>query len=433
MQKYWGIILALTVLASCKDEVEQKNDIVQEINVPKVDIVNEQFGFNLNEFNVQLDTIKYGDSFGELMMQNKVAYPKIAAISENYRDTFDVRKIRVGKPYVILKSKDTIAKAQIFIYENDPINYTVIDLRDSVKVYTDKRKVKYVRREVSGIIETSLSEAILDQGIDYNVTHNLANVYAWTIDFSRLQKKDKFKVIFKEKYINDTIYAGAEPIEAAFFEHNGKPIYAFAYENDSLKSIVDYFDEDANNLRRTFLRMPVEYGRLSSRYNLKRRIKHYGFKIRPHKGTDYAAPIGTPIMATADGTVVESTRRGGNGKYVKIRHNGTYATQYLHMKAQKVKKGEFVRQGDVIGWIGMTGSTAGPHVCYRFWKNGNQVDPLVEELPQSEPLHETLRQEYFAYISPLKDQLDCIIYPKVLLEEEEDLLTLNQEDGIKQN
>ncbi|WP_339625615.1 peptidoglycan DD-metalloendopeptidase family protein [uncultured Maribacter sp.] len=433
MQKYWGIILAFTVIASCKDGVEQKNDIAQEISVPKVDIVNEQFGFNLNEFNVQLDTIKYGDSFGELMMKNKVTYPKIATISENYRDTFDVRKIRVGKPYVILKSKDTIAQAQIFIYENDPINYTVIDMRDSVKVYTDKRKVKYVRREVSGVIETSLSEAILDQGIDYNVTHNLANVYAWTIDFSRLQKKDKFKVIYNEKYINDTIYAGAEPIEAAFFEHNGKPIYAFAYENDSLKSIVDYFDEDANNLRRTFLRMPVEYGRLSSRYNLKRRIKHYGFKIRPHKGTDYAAPIGTPIMATADGTVIESTRRGGNGKYVKIRHNGTYATQYLHMKAQKVKKGQFVRQGDVIGWIGMTGSTAGPHVCYRFWKNGKQVDPLREELPQAEPLHETLRQEYFAYISPLKEQLDCIIYPKVLLEGEEDLLTLNQEDGIEQN
>jgi len=433
MQKYWGILLAFVVMVSCKDGEENKKDLAQQVNIVEVPLVNERFGFNLDEFNVQLDTIKYGDSFGELMLQNKVDYPKVAAISENFRDTFDVRKIRVGKPYVILKSKDTIQQAQIFIYENDRINYTVVDLRDSVRVYKNKNKVKYVQREVSGVIETSLSEAILEQGVDYSVTHNLANVYAWTIDFSRLQKKDKFKIIYNEKYINDTVYAGAEPIEAAYFEHNGKPIYAFAYENDSLRSIVDYFDEHANNLRRTFLRMPVEYGRLSSRYNLKRRIKYYGYKLRPHKGTDYAAPIGTPIMATADGTVVESTRRGGNGKYVKIRHNGTYSTQYLHMKAQKVKKGQFVRQGDVIGWVGMTGNTGGPHVCYRFWKNGKQVDPLREELPQAEPLHDTLKPDYFAYISTFKEQLDCIIYPKVFLEEDGDLLTLNQENGIRQN
>ena len=431
MQKYWGILLALTVIASCKDADNQKNDVAQNVEVVEVPKVNERFGFNLDEFNVKLDTIKYGDSFGELMQKNKVDYPKVLAISENFKDSFDVRKIRVGKPYTILQSKDTTAQAQVFIYENDPINYTVVDLRDSVNVYKDKNKVKFVQREVSGVIESSLSEAILEQGVDYNVTHNLANVYAWTIDFSRLQKNDKFKIIYNEKFINDTVYAGAEPIEAAYFEHNGKPIYAFAYENDSLRSLVDYFDENANNLRRTFLRMPVEYGRLSSRYNLKRRIKYYGYKLRPHKGTDYAAPIGTPIMATADGTVVESTRRGGNGKYVKIRHNGTYSTQYLHMKAQKVKKGEFVRQGDVIGWIGMTGNTGGPHVCYRFWKNGKQVDPLQEELPQAEPLHDTLKEEYFAYIATYKEQLDCIIYPKVLIEDEEDLLTLNQENGTR--
>lgn len=433
MQKYWGLLLALTALVSCKQNVEEEKEIAQETSIPEEPKINQQFGFNLDEFNVQLDTVKFGDSFGELMLQHKVDYPKIATISENFKDTFDVRKIRVGKPYVILKSKDTLAQAQVFIYENDPINYTVVDLRDSVNVYRNKKDVTYVQKEVSGIIETSLSDAILDQGLDYNVTHNLANVYAWTIDFSRLQKKDKFKIIYKEKYINDTIYAGSEPIEAAYFEHNGKPIYAFAYENDSLRSIVDYFDDEANNLRRTFLRMPVEFGRLSSRYNLNRRIKYYGYKVRPHKGTDYAAPIGTPIMATADGTVVESTRRGGNGKYVKIKHNGTYATQYLHMKAQKVKKGQFVRQGDVIGWVGMTGNTGGPHVCYRFWKNGRQVDPLREELPQAEPLHDTLRPGYYAYISPIKEQLDCIVYPKILLEKDEDLLTLNHEDGTAQN
>ncbi|SIS40002.1 Murein DD-endopeptidase MepM and murein hydrolase activator NlpD, contain LysM domain [Zobellia uliginosa] len=242
-------------------------------------------------------------------------------------------------------------------------------------------------------------------------------MYAWTIDFFRLQKGDKFKVIYKEKYINDSIYAGAGPIEAAYFEHNGRPIYAFSYENDSLKNIRDYFDEEANNLRRTFLRAPVQFSRISSRYNLKRRIKYYGNRIRPHKGTDYAAPLGTPILATADGTVTESTRRGGNGKYVKIRHNGTYSTQYLHMKKQNVKRGQYVRQGDVIGWIGMTGNTSGPHVCYRFWKNGRQVDPLKEELPLAEPLDESLQPEYFDYIGPIKDQLDCMSYPEIPTEE----------------
>ncbi|GAB5474722.1 MAG: peptidoglycan DD-metalloendopeptidase family protein [Maribacter sp.] len=430
MKRFWGILFLGIALFSCKDDQKAVENETKPI-IAKIDAIEKpvvtKFGFNLDEFTVQEDTVRNGDSFGELMLDNKVDYPKIAKISQEFKDTFDVRRIRVGKPYTILKSKDTTETAQIFIYENDPINYTVVDFRDSAVAYKNKREVKYVEREVSGVIETSLSDAILEQGIDYAVTHNLANVYAWTIDFTMLQKQDKFKVIYKEKYINDSIYAGAEPIESAYFEHNGKPIYAFAYENDSLKSIVDYFDEEANNLRRTFLRMPVEFGRLSSRYNLKRRIRYYGNRIRPHKGTDYAAPVGTPIMATADGTVTESTRRGGNGRYVKIRHNATYSTQYLHMKKQKVKKGEFVRQGDVIGWIGMTGNTSGPHVCYRFWKNNRQVDPLREELPKAEPLAETLQPEYFDYITPLKDQLDCMLYPeKQMVEEDEDLITLNQ-------
>ena len=426
MHKYWGIFMALILLASCKEDnakpsnEENKDDLAVVLEP----IIVKRYGFNFDDFTVQHDTVRYGDSFGELMLNNKVDYPKIAKISQDFRDTFDVRKIRVGKPYVILKSKDTTQQAQVFIYENDAINYTVVDLRDSVVAYKNKKEVKYVEREASGIIETSLSEAILEQGIDYNVTNNLSEIYAWTIDFFRLQKGDKFKVIYKEKYINDSIYAGAEPIEAAYFEHNGKPIYAFAYENDSLKNIVDYFDEEANNLRRTFLRAPVKFSRISSRYNLKRRIRYYGYKLRPHKGTDYAAPIGTPIMAMADGTVTESTRKGGNGKYVKIRHNGTYSTQYLHMKKQNVKRGEFVRQGDVIGWVGMTGNTGGPHVCYRFWKNGRQVDPLREELPQAEPLAETLRPDYFEFISPLKEQLDCIEY--IEKPKEEELLTLNE-------
>ncbi|MFC2147367.1 peptidoglycan DD-metalloendopeptidase family protein [Bacteroidota bacterium] len=423
MYKYWGTFLLLSIFISCKQvQTDKEVSAVEDIVISKELSTDKQFGFNLEDYLVVRDTVKRGDSFGELMIKNKVDYPKIAKVSEDYRDTFDVRKIRVGKPYLILKSKDTTEGAQVFIYQNDLINYTVVDFRDSVLAYKDRKQVKYVQKEAAGIIETSLSEAILDQGIDYNVTNDLSEIYAWTIDFFRLQKGDKFKVIYKEKYINDTIYAGAEPIESAYFEHNGTPLYAFAYESDSLKNIVDYFDDEANNLRRTFLRAPVKFSRISSRYNLKRKIRYYGYKVRPHRGTDYAAPVGTPIMATADGTVTESTRKGGNGKYVKIRHNGTYSTQYLHMRKQKVKRGEFVRQGDVIGWVGMTGNTGGPHVCYRFWKNGRQVDPFREKLPAAEPLPEDVRLDYFNFISPQKAQLDCIEFP---VKSDEELLTLN--------
>ncbi|NAS12569.1 peptidoglycan DD-metalloendopeptidase family protein [Poritiphilus flavus] len=427
MQKFWGALLTVAILFSCNEEKPKpKEDPVKEIAQITEPETREEFGFNLEDFNIVQDTVRRGDSFGELMLENKVDYPKIAKVSESFRDTFDVRKIRVGKPYLILKSKDTTEAAQIFIYQNDVVNYTVVDFRkDDVVAYKQKKDVKYVQREASGVIKTSLSDAILEQGIDYYITHELSEIYAWTIDFFRLQKGDKFKVIYKEKYVNDSIYAGSSPIEAAYFEHNGRPLYAFAYENDSLKNIMEYFDDEANNLRRTFLRAPVKFSRISSRYNLKRRIRYYGYKVRPHKGTDYAAPIGTPIMATADGVVTESTRRGGNGKYVKIRHNGTYSTQYLHMRNQNVKRGDNVKQGDVIGWIGMTGNTGGPHVCYRFWKNGRQVDPLREELPAADPLPEPLRPAYYAYIDPVKAQLDCIEFPE---EEEpvEDLLTLNE-------
>ena len=418
MGKYLSIVLCGLFLFACGNKETAKQDI-DKVEVIEKSVVVEAYGFNLDDFVVLKDTVRPGDSFGELMLKNKVDYQKIFKISTEFKDTFDVRKFNVGKPYAILKSKDTSEIAQFFIYENDKIKYTVLDLRDSVSAYTRKKRVKFIERTASGVISSNLSEAIDEQGIDYMVTNNLSEIYAWSIDFFRLQKGDKFKVIYKEKYINDTIYAGAEPIEAAIFEHNGETFYAFAFQTDSLKNISEYYDQNAKNLRRAFLKAPVEFSRISSRYNLNRRIAYYGYKVRPHKGTDYAAAIGTPILATANGTVVESTRKGGNGKYVKIQHNSTYSTQYLHMKNQNVKKGQHVRQGDVIGWIGMTGNTGGPHVCYRFWKNGEQVDPLKEKLPVAEPIVDSLKTDYLKYINPIKKKLDSIPYKQVKLEEEQ--------------
>jgi len=203
---------------------------------------------------------------------------------------------------------------------------------------------------------------------------------------------------------------GIEKIKAAYFEHRGKGLYAYEFETDSIKGIIDYFDDNAKNLRRAFLKAPVKFSRISSRYNLKRRIAYYG-RVKPHKGTDYAAPVGTPIMATANGRVTKASYTKGNGNYVKIRHNNTYSTQYLHMKRRKVRVGQYVKQGDVIGWVGMTGNTSGPHVCYRFWKNGRQVDPYKQKLPEAKPISKALKKAFFAHISPVQNQLKCLSFP----------------------
>jgi len=408
LKKYLVLLPLFSLLFACSDDIKDDAETVEIIEEP---LLIEEYGFTLNDFNVVRDTIRSGDTFGDILDANGVSQGKIFEVANKFRDSFDVRRIVVGKPYVLLNSKDSLNKTEVFIYEKSRVAYAVVDLRDSLNSYNATKPISFVEKEASGIITSSLSQTMSENNLSANMTDRLANIYAWTVNFFHLQAGDRFRVVYTEKYINDTIPAGLDEIKAAYFEHRGKPIYAFNFETDSVNHVVDYYDEDANNLRRAFLKSPIKFNfRISSKYNLKRRIKYYGYKLRPHKGTDFAAPLGTPILATADGTVTKSERRGGNGNYVKIRHNGTYETQYLHMKSRNVKQGDFVRQGDVIGWIGMTGNTGGPHVCYRFWKNGEQVDPFKQDLPASKPLDEALRSDYFQYIAPLKERLDCISF-----------------------
>ena len=396
----------LYFLISCADE----SKVDKEILVEELPVIIEEYGYNLNDFNVVRDTIHSGDTFGDILSQYGVPNQKIFEVASKFRDSFDVRKIVVGRPYVLLNTKDTLNATQVFIYEKNKIDFAVIDLRDCVSSFNDKKAVTYIEKSAKGVITSSLSQTMEAQRLSPNMTDQLANIYAWTIDFFRLQPGDRFKVVYTQKYINDTIPAGLGEIKAAMFEHRGKPLYAFGFIGDSVLGIKDYYDDKANNLRRAFLKAPVKFSRISSRYNLKRKIRLYGNRVRPHKGTDFAAPIGTPILATADGIVSKSEKRGGNGNYVKIRHNSTYETQYLHMKRRNVKSGKRVKQGDVIGWVGMTGNTSGPHVCYRFWRNGKQVDPFKQDLPPSEPLHEKYQNSYFDHIAPLKQQLTKLVF-----------------------
>ena len=412
MKKLSILLFVLFIVLSCgKDNIKDTPDASDEITASVPKIIHE-FGYTLNDYKVIKDTIKKGESFGIILDRHHVYYPKINAIAKGIKDTFDVRRIRAGKPYMILASKDSLEKAEVFIYKNSKARATIVDFKDSTIVaYTYRKPIKIVEKEVSGNIYSTLSEAMDSLHLNPNLTYDVADIYAWTLDFYKLQKGDQFKLIYEEKFIDDSVFVGYGKVKAALFDHNNRDFYAYRFVPDSIKGIPEYYDEKGNMLRSQFLRSPIKFQyRVSSRFNLRRKIAYYG-RVKPHKGTDFAAKAGTPIMATASGTVTESRKKGGNGNYVKIRHNNTYSTQYLHMSRRKVKRGKYVKQGDVIGWVGMTGNTSGPHVCYRFWKNGKQVDPFKQKLPSAKPLKKSLKPSYKKFIEPFKTQLDNIEFP----------------------
>ena len=374
-------------------KIEKKEKIVKE------------FGYVLNDYTVKRDTIKSGDSFGQILENNNLFYPKIYNIVQATNKIFNIRKINVGRPYTILYSKDSLEIPELFIYQPNPIDYVVVSLSDSIWAERKQKEVELKSLEASGKIYSSLSETMESLKLSPLLTNELSEIYAWNIDFFRLEKGDNFKIMYTSKYVNDSVYIGLNRIHNAYFEHRGKPFYAVEFKTDSLRNIYEYFDENGKNLRRAFLLSPVQFSRISSRFNLRRKIAYYG-KIKPHYGTDFAAPVGTEIRATAAGRVVKSGYTRGNGYYVTIKHNATYSTQYLHMKQRGLKVGTYVSQGDRIGYVGMTGYTSGPHVCYRFWKNGKQVDPLKQKLPEAKPISKTLKEEYLAYMKPIKGRLD---------------------------
>ncbi len=411
LKKILVLLLLLTFYFSCKKEnkeIPKVKEVIKKVE-PKI-----YYGYNLDDFEVLNDTIRKNETFGIILDRHHVLYPKINKIVTTVKDTFDVRKVRTGKPYTILTSKDSTQKAQVFIYKHNKVTSTIIDFKDSlISAYNHKEKIKLVEKKISGKIYSNLSVTMDSLGLLPTLTNKVADIYAWTLDFYRLQKGDQFKLIYDEKYINDTTFVGYGELKAALFNHKGEDLYAYRFIADTIKKVPEYYDEKGNMLRSTFLVSPIKFQyRISSRFNLRRRIKLYGNRVRPHKGTDFAAPYGTPIMTTASGTVIESTRRGGNGNYVKVKHNSTYSTQYLHMKRRKVRVGDYVKQGDIIGWVGMTGNTSGPHVCYRFWKNGRQVDPFRQKLPSAKPLKDSVKPIFFQYLKPLKRQLDSIRFFK---------------------
>ena len=405
MYRFFKLILFL-VFFGCKESPQNQSvkiNIPSEVKTPKL-----LFGINLNQYTVKTQKIKWGDTFGKILEDNGIDYPEVHKILQEIKGKVNVRKLATGKPYSLFFLNDSIQIPEYFVYHPDQKAYTLVHLKDSLYGDVIKKPIKKLEFEVSGTIKSSLYETMKNIGVNEEITYHLSDIYAWTIDFFRLQKGDRFKVVYTEKFVDDSISIGVDRVKAACFEHKGKTLYAFEYVTNPKKGIVDYFDENAKSLRRAFLRGPLKFNRITSRYNLRRKISYYGNRIRPHKGTDFAASVGTPILATANGTVIKSRYSRGNGNYVTIKHNNIYSTQYLHMKRRKVRVGQYIKQGDIIGWVGMTGNTSGPHVCYRFWKNGRQVDPFKQKLPDAKPISNDLIAKYSKHIVSYKRKLDCI-------------------------
>lgn len=382
------------------EESQKEEDAITPISVIK-------FGIPVDSFNVVESIVERGESFGNILLNFGVDYATIHKVATDFKDVFDVRSLRSGKPYALFCDKKDTNVARYMVYQASAINYVVFDLSDSVNVYRGEEEVKVVSKGISGVINSSLYESLLEKGGSPALVVELSKVYAWTIDFFRIRPGDYFKLVYEERFINDTVSVGIGRILAADFNHNGRSFYSFYYDNDS--TYRDYFDEKGRSLRKAFLKAPLDFFRISSRFN-RNRFHPVLKRVKPHLGTDYAAPHGTPIMSTADGEVIAAAYTRGNGNYVKVRHNSTYTTQYLHMSkfAKGIKKGSRVRQGDVIGYIGSTGLATGPHVCYRFWVNGQQVDPLRQDLPEAEPISDDFMPDFQAQMLELKKRVDTL-------------------------
>lgn len=384
------------IVIEYSDSLENEKPVIRE------------YGLAIDSFYIIPGKVMRNQTLAAILNRYGVSYDTIHKLVLASRDVFDLRKIRMGNPYKVFCSRDTLHCVMHFVYEHTPIDYVMFSLEDSLRVSRQEKEVSLRPREASGMITSSLWETMLESGLDPLLCFELSEIFAWSIDFFGLQEGDAFRVYYDEQYV-DSNYIGLGRIHGALFHHAGEDFYAVPFVQDSVRS---FFDQHGNSLRKAFLKAPLRYSRISSRYSHSR--LHPILKIRrPHLGVDYAAPVGTPVLAVGDGKIIRTGNSKGNGNWIKIQHNAVYATAYLHLSryGPGIKTGAYVRQGDIIGYVGSTGLSTGPHLDFRFYKNGYPVDPLKVEAPPVEPVHEENRMAYDSILLLTMQRLDRIPLP----------------------
>ncbi|GHM99952.1 peptidase M24 [Cytophagales bacterium WSM2-2] len=350
-----------------------------------------KYGIQINGLEVKENTVKRNQRFIDLLEGSFVKPEVMHQLTLLPRDVFDFRKITSSKKYALIHQGDSLKTAVALVYEPNPVEYVVFRLQDSLVVENHEREIKTEEKTLAGVITTSLYESIESRNISRELTNRFVDVFGWQVDFQHLQKGDRYKVIYEENSVEGQPYSIGK-ILGVYFEHLGRGYYAFPFDQGEG---TDYFDEEGKSLRKALLRYPIEFSRITSGYSF-RRFHPITKVYTPHLGIDFAAMVGTPIRSVGDGIIQEAQYGANNGYYVKIRHNGTYSTAYLHMSrfATGVRAGTRVKMGQTIGYVGTTGLSTGPHLCYRLWRNGAQVDALRIDLPPSKPLDKKRWKEF---------------------------------------
>jgi murein DD-endopeptidase MepM/ murein hydrolase activator NlpD len=366
-----------------------------------------EYGIPKDSFNIIEKKIRWNQPLAVILKENRVPSAIINKIVDSVQGVFDIRKIRAGNTYKLFISKDTSCSVNHLVYEHTPVDYLHIDCNAPVKVAFCKRDIKTVTKTFTGVINKSLWETMVDKNANPQLAIALSEIYAWTVDFFRIAKGDRFKVIYEEEFV-DTASIGIGKIHAAVFDHMGEEYYAIPFIQDSS---LGYFDTTGNSLEREFLKAPLHFKYISSGFSYRR--LHPVHKVwRPHYGIDYAAHYGTPVRAIGDGTVIHAGYGRGEGRWIKIRHNSVYTTGYLHLSryGKGIKRGKRVKQGDIIGYVGSSGYSTGPHLDFRFWKNGHPVNPLSIKAPPVEPVHHKNLYAYDSVKSEVINRLSLLAY-----------------------
>jgi murein DD-endopeptidase MepM/ murein hydrolase activator NlpD len=371
------------------------------------------YGIPIEDYDLRTEKIRWNQNLSTILKKHDISNQKIDSITILSKGIFDLRKIRAGNKYIVFTTKDSLPVTHYFVYEHSPMEYVVFNIKDSVDVRFETRDIITKHQISSGEITSSLWMSMVESNINPILANDLSEIYAWTIDFFGLQKGDKFTVIYDEEFV-DTISIGIGKIHAAIFNHYGNDYWAFPFKQNDVES---FFDEEGNSLRRSFLKAPLRFNRISSGFSYSR--KHPILKIRrPHLGVDYAAPKGTPVYAIGDGVIIEMKYKKQAGRIMKIKHNSVYRTGYLHLAnfAKGLKVGDRVKQGQLIGRVGSTGLSTGPHLDFRFWKNGKPVDPLKIDAPPVEGINESAIDSFNIISKAYMDSLTISIAEKPVID-----------------